>query len=107
MYSGVSGQPGIDRLCFMGAAVIQDNVKLHVFGREFFNLPQEIKELLTPVAFGNAPRHFTSQDIKGGIQVGYSVAFIVMGASFYLSRLKLQHWLGPLKSLDLGLFVDG
>ena len=60
-----------------------------------------------PVLFHTPAQHGAVQDIEGCEQGGGAVTLVVMGHGGALARLQRQAGLGPVKRLDLALFVNG
>ena len=78
MEARVPPEPGLDARMFMGAIIVDDQMKLHSGRGLGINLFQKSNELLVPMA-----RHAVSYDsaikhAECGEQGGCSVSFVVM-----------------------------
>ena len=51
MISGTAGQPGLDRLGFVGGVIVHGDVDVEVVGRAGVDFLEEGQELLRPLAF--------------------------------------------------------
>ena len=86
--------------------VIADQVQLLVLRCLTINLAQELQPLNVAVPLLALPDHCPVQHIECGKQSGCAMTLVIMCLSLNLSRAKLQFRLGPIKSLNLGLFVN-
>ena len=98
-------QPSPDLRSLVGGDVVHDEVDIELLGNRTIDAVQEPAELLGPVSFGHGGDHLAGRHIESGIEVGRSVADVVMRASFGQTRRKRQHRRCPVQGLDLGLFV--
>ena len=102
----VSLQPGHDFGMLVRSVVVEDDVD-DLAGRDLpFDSIEKADEFLVTVFLHAPADDGPIQDIEGGEQGGRAVSDIVVGHRSALAGLEWQPWLGAIKSLDLGLFVD-
>ena len=53
--------------CFMGTAIIQDDMEVNLGGNSPVYLPQEVEELFGSMSVGCSPKDLTGQNVKGRI----------------------------------------
>jgi len=100
----------VTSLALCRGAVVEDEVELHpritALGVAPLEQPQELQELLRPVALGVLGGHLAALDLERGVQVGGPVALVVVSPSLHLPGTEGQHRLGAGEGLDHGLLVD-
>jgi len=66
---------------------------------------QKGQEFFGPMTLGNPSNHLAGHDVESGVQTRCSMAFVVVRATFDLTRAQRQHRLSTIQRLDLVFLV--
>ena len=89
----------------MCGCVVEDQVYVEIIGDFGVELFEEGQELGGPVARMQGADHFAGGEVEGGIQARGAVADVVVAGTRGRAGQHREHWLGPVKGLDLGFLV--
>src|SRR5262245_14186193 len=93
----------LDRL--MRAAVIEDEVEIQATWSGLLDVLQECQKILGGMPLGDTPEDLAGSDIKGRVQAGRAMAFVVVSPALNLPRTHGQQRLGAVQSLNLRLLI--
>lgn len=100
------GQPLLHSRMIMSRIVVEDKVKVNLFGGMSVKYTQKLQKFLMAMARQTLSDYFSIQSILGGKQGRGSIAFVIMSQCFRLSVLHRQPRLGTIQRLNLTLFVN-
>lgn len=106
----VLGEPRPDRLGLVRRTVVQHHVDRPVIlprAHAAVDEPQEGEEFLGAVPLGASSDDFPALQLERRVEVGRSVADVVVRVPLHLAGAQLQQRLGVVEGLYLGLLVDG
>ena len=99
------GQPGADRLRFVSAVVVEDQVHVQFRSDVPFDGVEEVAELAGAMPLLGLADDLAGPGVERGEEAGGAVALVVVGAPLDLAGSHRQQRRGAIERLDLALLV--
>ena len=106
METGMGFKPISNVLRLVGAAVVEDEMKIQRGFRRPIDLLKKSDEFFGAMPLGDSSHDFARHDVESRIETSCAVALVVVGSALDLPRPEREHRLGSVEGLDLGLLVD-